>query len=237
MQLHRFFLGPEYFQSNTVTVEDAPILHQWVKVLRMKAGDQVLLCDGNQNEYNAKVIEADTKRAKLELGERKERKENFNCDVHLYFPPTNNQSRFELVLEKGTELGVKSFIPIITKRTQEKQLRKVDRLQNIIREAAEQSGRTILPQLEKEVSLEVALKQIPEGGNILVGYIGEAPALFQQKITKHPSFHVFIGPEGDFDKDELILLRDSGATPFSLGKQILRVETAAIAAATLLLCR
>jgi 16S rRNA (uracil1498-N3)-methyltransferase len=235
--MHRFFLYPEHFGKKEIVVEDPQLCHQWSKVLRFSVGDSVILCDGNQNEYLCRFTEISQKKAVLDIEEKRIKKEKFPCDVHLYIPILNNQNRFELVLEKGTELGVKSFTPLITKRTQAKHLRKFDRLLNIVKEAAEQSGRSILPQLFEVTKLEPALKSVPEGEEILLGYIGPSEKLFDMKVKKHPIYHVFIGPEGDFDESELLLFKEQGATPFSLGKQILRTETAAISSATILLCR
>lgn len=235
--MHRFFLTPDHFNNHKIVVTDKNFLHQWIKVLRFKVGDKIVLCDGNQNEYTCSFAELDQKQAILNIEEKETKPEKFVCDVHLYLPILNNQNRFEWALEKATELGAKSITPVITKRTQVKSLRKFERLQNIVREACEQSGRTILPQLNEVVSLETALKSVPEGDEILLGYIGEAEKLHDWKIKKHPSYHVFIGPEGDFDRDELMQFKELGALPFSLGKQVLRAETAAVSAVVLLLCR
>ena len=235
--MHRFFLSPDHFNNDQVVVSDKQFLHQWMKVLRFKTGDEVMLCDGNQNEYDCKFEKLDQKEAVLKIEKKEVRKERFACDVHLYLPILNNQNRFEMVLEKGTEMGVKSFTPIITKRTQIRSLRKFERLLNIVREAAEQSGRTILPQVNEATSLEPALKSILAGEDILLGYMGEAEKLFKFKTKKNSVYHVFIGPEGDFDKDELTVFKELEAIPFSLGEQVLRAETAAVSAVALLLCR
>lgn len=235
--MHRFFLTPDHFHSHKVTVTDKNFVHQWIKVLRCKVGDTVVLCDGNQNEYTCSFTELDQKQAILNIDEKQTMPEKFSCDVHLYLPILNNQNRFEWALEKATELGVKSITPVITKRTQIKSLRKFERLQNIVREACEQSGRTILLQLNETVSLPTALKSVPDGEEILLGYVGETEKLHEWKIKKHPSYHVFIGPEGDFDTDELMQFKEHNALPFSLGRQVLRAETAAVSAVTLLLCR
>lgn len=235
--MHRFFLSPDHFNDRQVTVTDKQFLHQWMKVLRFKVGDEVMLCDGNQNEYKCKFSKLNQKQVVLEIQDKRIRTEKFSSDVHLYLPILNNQNKFEMVLEKGTEMGVKSFTPIVTRRTQVKSLRKFDRLLNIVREAAEQSGRTILPQVNEITSLEPALKSILAGEDILLGYVGEVEKLYKFKTKKNSVYHVFIGPEGDFDKDELIMFKKFGAIPFSLGKQVLRAETAAMSAIALLLCR
>ncbi len=235
--MHRFFLAPDQFNDHQVVVTDSQFVHQWFRVLRFRVGDRVVLCDGNQNEYFCVFEELDQKRAVLNIERKEVRAEKLPCDVHLYIPILNNQNRFEIALEKGTEFGVKSFTPILTRRTQVKSLRKFERLQNIIREACEQSGRTILPQLNPVSAFEPALKSVPSEERILFGFVGEADKLFDMKTKRQSVFHVFIGPEGDFDASELTLLKEKGAIPFSLGKQILRAETAVVAATVLLLCR
>lgn len=235
--MHRFFISPAALTDHEVVIDDKVFLHQWIRVLKFHEGTEVMLCDGNENQFTAKIIELSEKKARLEITGQEKKKEIFPCDLHLYVSILNNQTRFEWMLEKCTEIGVKSFTPIIARRTQEKFLHKKERLLNIIREAAEQSGRTILPQLNEPVKLETALKQIPESEKILLGYVGKSEMLFDMKVSKHPTFHLFIGPEGDFDIEELKLFKEKNALPFSLGRQILRTETATVAATTLLLCR
>ena len=175
-------------------------------------------------------------------------KRQISCEVKLEFFKENelpvklilaqsllkNAERFEFVLQKCTELGVSEFIPLLTKRTEQKFLHKKERLERILKEATEQSGRARLPKLEELGKFADVLKL----KNVLVlmphPVADEKFADIKARLgSASRDILICIGPEGGFMEDEVDLARESGALIFNIGKRILRAETAAIVMATL----
>lgn len=231
--MHRFFVDPETIQNSVFKSQDKDLCHQISKVLKMRAGKKVILCDNSQHEYKAEwttvsksVCEATIHEKTLVPDISDER------EVHLYVPPLKNQNRWELILEKGTELGVASFTPLITKRTEVEGLRKPERLHRIIKEAAEQSNRSLLPTLREPRPLEDCWDHCP--GTALILSLHEKSQLLSD-ITLDDEVHVFIGPVGDFTEEEVESSIEHKFYSISLGQQVLRTETAAIATAAKLL--
>lgn len=215
----------------------------------MRAGGKVILCDNLEQEHHAiwEVVSRSECRAIIDHSEHKEDISSSN-PVHLYVPPLKNQNRWELILEKGTEIGVASFIPLITKRTEVDELRKPERLHRIIKEAAEQSGRTKLPELASAMSFEQLLElcgpNMPTSNAMgFIASLEEDSMKLTEAIRKEREkremtklgCNILIGPVGDFTEEELQQAKETGFIPFTLGKQILRTETAAIVSAALAL--
>ncbi|HXY75154.1 MAG TPA: RsmE family RNA methyltransferase, partial [Dehalococcoidales bacterium] len=143
--------------------------------------------------------------------------------------------KFELVLQKGVELGASGFWPFISERSvvREPSESKIERWQDIIREAAEQSRRSLLPPLYPPVSFELVCKSSPIPGLIL--WEGEKSVGLSHILSSAPFknaqlLRIFIGPEGGFTSAEIELARKNDIVPVSLGKRILRTETAGLAA-------
>jgi 16S rRNA (uracil1498-N3)-methyltransferase len=193
-------------------------------VMRLGEGAQILTFDGESGEWLARIAQAGRKRMTLAV-ERLTREPETVPDVWLAFAPVKRNATDWLV-EKATELGAARLIPVMTRRTIAERV-KVERLQSIAVEAAEQCGRTTLPSIEEPVSLaellssnDRALYFADEGG-------GESAA----SAFRHGPSTILTGPEGGFTDDERSAIRAvSRAVPVSLGPRILRAETAALAA-------
>ena len=193
-------------------------------VMRLGEGAELLTFDGQSGEWLARIAQAGKKRMTLSV-ERLTREPETVPDVWLAFAPVKRNPTDWLV-EKATELGVAKLIPVMTRRTIAERV-KLERLQTIAIEAAEQCGRSVLPSIEQPVSLaellstnERTLYFADEGG-------GEPPA---SAFKQGPST-ILTGPEGGFTDDERSAIRGaSNAVPVSLGPRILRAETAALAA-------
>ncbi len=195
-------------------------------VLRMKQGAELLLFDGRSGEWLARIAEAGRKRMVLSV-ERLTREAEAIPDVWLAFAPIK-RARIDWLIEKATELGVARLMPVTTQRTIVERV-KLERLQAIAVEAAEQCGRTRLPEIGEPVPLARFLEQrdaartlyfADEGG-------GDPPAL----VFKPGAATILTGPEGGFADDERAAIRAApNAVPVSLGPRILRAETAALAA-------
>jgi 16S rRNA (uracil1498-N3)-methyltransferase len=222
--VHRFFVNPKDISDNVFHSTDTTLCHQIYKVLKMKERKQIILCTNNEMEYLAEwTVVAKTECTANILESTKKPDISTTKELHLAVALLKNQNRWEWILEKGTELGVTSFIPLITERTETDKLRKPERLERIIQEAAEQSGRTILPKLNDPIEFNNALIEA-EGQKIIATLHKSKP---QMTNTQSP-ITLLIGPEGGFTQEEVQMAIQEGAQSISLGSQTLRTETAAI---------
>ncbi len=149
-------------------------------------------------------------------------------------------NRFDFVLEKGTEIGVARFVPIIAGRTQvqeEASKSRSERWQRLITEAAEQCGRGRLPAVGETQTFEASIRSAP--GLKLMPYESERDLRlgdYLRSLTEHPSVvSIFIGPEGGWEDAEVALARESGAVLVTLGRRVMRAETAAVVTAGIVL--
>ena len=195
-------------------------------VLRLKVGDNVLLFDGVSGEWLASIAEVGKKRMTLIVAEQTRQPEAIP-DLWLAFAPVK-RAPVEWLVEKATELGVARLVPVMTQRTVIERLR-LDRLQSIAIEAAEQCGRTILPEIAEPVALEAFLK----GNDRTLYFADETGGEATASVFKPGPAAILIGPEGGFTPEERDVIRAApGAKAISLGPRILRAETAALAAVT-----
>jgi 16S rRNA (uracil1498-N3)-methyltransferase len=197
-------------------------------VLRLKEGAELLAFDGSSGEWLARIAEARKKRMTLAV-ERRTREAETVPDVWLAFAPVK-RAQTDWLVEKATELGAARLIPVMTQRTVAERV-KLERLEAIAIEAAEQCGRTVLPQIAEPVQLRQLLDERDSGRTLYFADEGggEPPAV---SLRPRPAL-ILTGPEGGFTDDERAAVRASeNAVPVSLGPRILRAETAALAALT-----
>lgn len=195
-------------------------------VLRMGAGAELLLFDGMSGEWLARVRDVGKKRMTLAV-ERRTRESETIPDLWLAFAPVK-RAQTDWLIEKATELGVAKLIPVMTHRTVAERV-KLERLGAIVIEAAEQCGRTVLPEIGEPVPLSRFLDQREEGRTLyLADEAGGEPAA--SAFRPGPAI-IMTGPEGGFTDEERALVRKSpGVVAISLGPRVLRAETAALAA-------
>ena len=194
--------------------------------LRMAEGADLLLFDGESGEWLARISQAGKKRMTLSV-ECRTREPEIIPDVWLAFAPVK-RAQTDWLVEKATELGVAKLLPVMTQRTVVERV-KIERLQAIAIEAAEQCGRTRLPGIEEPVSLTHFLSRGQDGRTLYFADEngGETAA---SAFRPGPAI-ILTGPEGGFTDEERERIRASaGAVPISLGPRILRAETAALAA-------
>ena len=242
MRLHNFFIEQKIGDQKQITLDDSDLLNQWRQVLRFNTGASVVLLDNSGFEYLAQFLELTYRGATLAILEKRKNKFLPKKEIFL-FQSLIKTDKFEWILEKGTELGVSHFRPVLTHRTVAKKLN-LPRALKIIKESAEQSGRGLLPSLYEPMKLEELLStyQFPY---VAFDPTGKAwthkPARPDDAGRSGGDFEttnalgVLIGPEGGWSEQELKLLRDKNIPIISLGTQILRAETTAIAVASLLL--
>jgi 16S rRNA (uracil1498-N3)-methyltransferase len=204
-----------------------------LQVLRLHSGDEVLLSDGEGHLWQGVLSVHGKKDAVVELQEllREETENSALCTLAV--APTKNIDRIEWLIEKATEIGLRTFIPIITHRTERHRL-KLDRLQRIALSAMKQSNRLWLPKIHEPLNFQAALQLLE--GPCWIAHCEEdtAKSLLHQMHRPGSCGTVLIGPEGDFSPDEITWAIEAGCRPVSLGAARLRVETAALYASVVL---
>lgn len=223
MKVHRF-IGPFSLVPGPFFLTDQEVIHQICDVLKLRPEEEIILCDGRGIEALGKITGRDEKGIQLALGEITPNKAEPGHQVALYCSVLKKEN-FELVCQKATEAGVTEIIPVITERTVKQGLRP-ERLEKIIREAAEQSGRGVLPRLAEAMDFEKGLTDSARfGARCLCDPGGQSWGSSQGKDVA-----VFIGPEGGWSENEIELAKKAGLSAVSFGQRILRGETAAIIA-------
>ncbi|MEK7507546.1 MAG: RsmE family RNA methyltransferase [Patescibacteria group bacterium] len=224
MRLHRFF-GNFDLRKERFAVSDRELINQWRNVLRFEIGSELVLCDGKLNEALARIISFDKNSAEIEILGISKNESEPKRSVALYVSILKGEHA-EIVAEKATEIGVSEIVPIISERTVKQSVRP-ERLLKVIREAAEQSGRGVIPTLHEPLPLMLALRQASVyDTNFFLHYSGDDISNFAGK-----NFHtagVFVGPEGGWTGAEIALAKKSDFKIVTLGNLTLRAETAAI---------
>jgi 16S rRNA (uracil1498-N3)-methyltransferase len=214
-------------------VVDPGQAHYLANVMRLKAGDELLLFNGQDGEWRARVAAAGKRACQLELLE-KVREQQLGPDLDLVVALVK-RGRLETIIEKAAELGARRVRLITTERTNAERTN-VERLLAIAVEAAEQTGRLDVPEVSAPVKLAGALAAWPTQRPLMFcDEAGDAPPALQA-LAGHPAgpWAILIGPEGGFSAAERAQVRAlPAAVPVSLGPRILRADTAAISALTL----
>jgi 16S rRNA (uracil1498-N3)-methyltransferase len=226
----RLFVPGPLDVGAAVTVEGNPA-HYLAKVMRVAEGDAVVLCDDLTGEWAARVVSAGKRDVVLQPVEKLREREPVP-DFWLC-PALLKKDRFDLVLEKDTELGVRAIRPVLTRRCVADKLN-LDRARTVVTEAAEQCARTALPELAEPVKLDAMLAEWPANRALFFAdELGGEPAAEAFAAHTGPAA-LLIGPEGGFEDAERAAIRaHPAARPISLGPRILRGETAVIAATAL----
>ncbi len=229
MKLHRF-IGDFNLQKPTITINDREIINQIKNVLRLNVGEEIILADPHSNEALVTIIKLEKDSADVEILTVSQNKNEPKNRVALYCAVLKKES-FEIVVQKATEVGVIEIIPIITKRTVKFGLRQ-DRLEKIVKEAAEQSGRGIVPTISPLIKFEEAVKSADESNDVNFLFTQNGSPF--QKISENGArIGIFIGPEGGWDQSEYDLALKSKFQIANLCALTLRAETAAIIASYL----
>ena len=236
--MHRFFVAPQCIQGGQASV-DGPVARQVSRVLRLQTGDNIVLMDNSGREYVVTLRSISP--SSLEGDVLEERKGLGDPCVRLnLYQGVLKGDKFEMVLQKGTEIGISNFVPVFCRRSIPRASKewadgRHTRWYSILTEAAEQSRRACLPILGSTVSLSEAIKAAT--GLRVMAWEGETERGFRATLVenmekiKEEGLSFFVGPEGGFDPDEVEEARDAGEVSVSLGQRILRGETAGLAIA------
>jgi 16S rRNA (uracil1498-N3)-methyltransferase len=239
--MHRFFITLDQLRSERVTFSDDQAQHMQ-KVLRLQPGQQVLVLDNSGWQYVVVLTKVSRKETAGAVTARQPASGEPATELTLY-QSVIKWDRFEWVLQKGTEVGVTRFVPVITRRSllksgDEINSNKTARWQRIITEAAEQARRGRLPAVAPVITLPAALAALAAPVALLPWEEAEGMSMraaLTPNAGKPQSVALFIGPEGGFTAEEVAMAQAHHVIPVTLGPRILRAETAAIVAAALTL--
>lgn len=235
----RFYLKSIPQSADTVTINDKPTIHQITTVLRLKKNDLVTVFSATKElELVLKTIEKHAVVATVLTEKNTNRDPEIQLTLYISLL---KKDKFEWVLQKGVELGVQTFIPIITDHAVARTIskNKLVRYHAIIKEATEQCGGQQIADLNEPISLAQALTNLQQKNGVkIIAWEGENQQhLIDYNSSAKKEFHLFIGPEGGFTAQEVAQAQEVGCICVSLGKRILRAETAAIVGSALLLLR
>lgn len=233
--MHRFFMAGLWQVGEEVVLAEAQA-HQISQVLRLRPPAIITLLDNQGWAYTVALHEVNKRGVRGRVVERTPAPGEPSTHLTLY-QGLLKTDKFEWVLQKGTEIGVARFVPLITVRTvvHKVSLNKMARWERIVTEAAEQSGRGRIPELLPPIPLSSALATLPPDTLALIPYEQEKTISLQATLAASPPHPValFIGPEGGWGEDEIRLAQTHQVQPITLGPRILRAETAAVVAAAL----
>ncbi len=237
--MHRFFLPEDWLADGTVTITGR-LVHRLRHVLRLGAGDNIIVLDNSGWEYEVELQKVDSSKVAGRVIRKSLAVAEPRTKITLYQALLKGNN-FEFVLQKCTEIGVAGFVPVICERcvAGEPDGRRLSRWRSIIVEAAEQSRRGKLPTLHKPISFTEACRSA-SGVSLLPWEVEKAQGIsdvlrVHHQTEKIPQFSIFIGPEGGFSPHEIGVAQSSGVEPVSLGPRILRAETAGLVTAAVTL--
>jgi 16S rRNA (uracil1498-N3)-methyltransferase len=235
--MHRFYVNQNQITDQAVQII-GPDVNHIKNVLRMKQGEEIIICDGqgkdcyciidrvSENEIIALV--QTVKDTEAELGTR----------ITL-FQGLPKSDKMELIIQKAVELGVYEIVPVMTKRVivrlddKKKEAKKLERWQAIAEGAAKQSGRGIIPIIKPVQTYAQAIAYAKTFDKNVIPYENakgmQNTREIMNSLSKHRTIGVFIGPEGGFEETEIDSAKQAGIDPITLGKRILRTETAGLA--------
>jgi len=223
---------PNKIQSDLVAHLPKDQVHYLKDVMRLKAGD-IFSIFNSHGEWKASIQNYEKQTAKIKILEKLRDQKNEN-NIWLAFTPIK-QNPLNFIIQKGTELGVQKFIPILSERTTVKDIN-IERVKKIIVESAEQSNRISVPKIIKLETLKNFISSFPEKGCLVFCDINCNQGSLKNILSKKDlgPVCILIGPEGDFSQNERkLIIGMNQSHSISLAKNILRAETAAVAAATL----
>lgn len=233
----RFFVPAGTLKARNITLS-GDLAHRLARVLRLRRGDRVVLTEGGEREFEVELTDVSANAVTGVVTGDHPSPPEAAIEVVLY-QSLIRPNRFDLAIEKGTELGVARFVPVINalSQTDEASQGRAERWRRLVVEAAEQCGRGRLPVIDPPLPFDEALASAP--GLLVVPYEAERAnrlADYLRALPERPqSVSLFIGPEGGYTDEEIALARGSGAALVTLGRRVLRSETAAVVAAAIVL--
>lgn len=233
--MHKFFTKELEASKAIIRGDDHKHLS---RVLRLKPGDQVVVNDENGQDYEGVIDKIEKDHTVILLTKKMEKSNESNVKITLY-QALPKSGKLDLIVQKCTELGVTKMVPVITERVviqNQKEFKKLDRLKRIALEAAKQSKRSLIPDVTEPISFEELLIEMKGHDVLIVPYENADQYGFhalKKDLAVLESVGIFIGPEGGFTEKEIQALTEKGAKIITLGKRILRTETAGFTTAVM----
>ncbi len=214
--------------DNIITLNEGESLH-CIKTLRHKQGDKISITDTKGNLFKAEIIDEDSRKTIAEIIEKAEYQiPDYN--LHIAVAPTKNPDRIEWFIEKATEIGISEFTPIICRHSEKKHIN-ISRIERIMVAAAKQSLKCFFPTINPATSFSEIIKINSFSNKFIATCNTEiASKNIKEVYTKNSDTLILIGPEGDFNNEEINFAIQNGFQPINLGKNRYRTETAALIA-------
>lgn len=240
--MYHFFVTPEQVKENSIYIYGSDVNH--IKnVLRMRIGEELQISDGNNKKYLCEIASMTAEEICAVIKEEQEADNELPSKIYL-FQGLPKGDKMELIVQKAVELGVFEVIPVSTKRAvvkldEKKATKKVERWNGISESGAKQSGRNVIPKVTKVMSYKEAIAYAKTLDVLLIPYelaegMQETKTIVS-KIRPGQSIGIFIGPEGGFETEEVTYAMEHGAKAITLGKRILRTETAGLTTLSILM--
>lgn len=240
--MQHFFVTPDQVKEKEIWIEGSDVNHIR-NVLRMKPGEKLEISDGNNRKYLCAVTEMDTDAVRTEIIEEYESDTELPSRIYL-FQGLPKSDKMDLIVQKAVELGAYEVIPVEMKRSvvrldEKKAAKKTDRWNEIAKSAAKQAGRGLIPEVKRVMKYKEALAYARELDVVLLPYElasgMEGTKQVIDQIKAGQSVGIFIGPEGGFETEEVEQGTAAGAKTVTLGRRILRTETAGLAVLSILM--
>lgn len=240
--MQHFFVTTDQVKKPYIYIEGSDVNHM-KNVLRMKPGEQLSVSDGDNCRYLCQVESYEGARAVLKIVETKAVDTELSSKLYL-FQGLPKGDKMELIIQKAVELGAYEVIPVSMKRCvvkldERKAQKKVNRWNEVARSAAKQAGRGRIPKVRDVMDFPRALNMAKDLDVVLIPYeLAEGMEQTRQvmeAVKPGQSVGIFIGPEGGFEKEEVYQTVDAGAKEITLGRRILRTETAGLAVLSILM--
>ena len=238
--MHRFFVNKEQILENQIEIIGTDVKH--IKdVLRLRIGEEVEISSDGFT-YTSKIESLEKSKVIVNILEKNKGTNEPPIDIILYQGLAKG-SKMDVIIQKGTEVGIKTFYPLATSRAIvkindiKKEQSKVERWNTIADGAAKQSKRDLVPKVENIISFNEMINLLKDAENIIGPYEDERANTIKNDLQNinGDKIHLIIGPEGGFDPSEIERLKEIGASIVTLGPRILRTETAGIVASAIIL--
>lgn len=233
-----FFIESKDIVDDIAYITDKEDINHIVKVLRKKEGEVLNLCDGVY-DYKSKILEISKDKIKVAVEEKVLNQREPRKDVFLFQCIIKNQ-KMDIIIQKATELGVKVLIPVISKRVvidiSEKEEKKIERWQKIAKEAQKQCLRPYSPQIQRPIEVGRVKDFLDQLDLLIIPYEKKNEEAYLDINPNTKRVGILIGPEGGFEEEEIEIFKELPKVKIvSLGKRILRSETAAISAISIVM--
>lgn len=241
--MRRFYVSENHFPDDIITISGRDVNH--IKnVLRMNPGDEIVICNGQGKDCYCIIDWVDDKEISCDIISEHITDTELNTRITL-FQGLPKKDKMELIIQKAVELGVYEIVPVLTKRVivkledKKREEKKLERWQVIAENAAKQSHRGIIPKIRPVISYDKALEECSKLDFGLIPYENAEGIIRTREIidslSQHSSVGVIIGPEGGFEDNEIELALERNIMPITLGKRILRTETAGLAVLSMMM--